>query len=291
VQMPFIDNAHEATAAIRAPWEITPSRLVSWWEMQEFSAYRFYAIGSYLAGLKNDLKHSNYKSIEAGSFGLSGPVGQVLQVIRGECELIGLTISIKCLDQISGKGQEGMAVSEFTDSLRHLGDIILWEMQGRLFMFIPSTRSERYEQEQAFGVTVSDSFRSSAFDIREAGNCFATARYTACVFHLMRVLEIGLVAFAGRFPAVSTKKENWQQIIEQIESEIRALPHAANKPSDWKEKLEQYSQAANTFMFFKDAWRNYTAHVRGKFTEDEADAIYRNVRSFMQQLAKIGVTE
>jgi len=58
---------------------------------------------------------------------------------------------------------------------------------------------------------------------------------------------------------VPTNKENWQQIIEKIESEIRAIPQAKIKPDGWKEKLEQYSQTANSFMFFKDAWRNYTA--------------------------------
>jgi hypothetical protein len=107
----------------------------------------------------------------------------------------------------------------------------------------------------------------------------------------MRVLEIGLVSFARLFPAVPTNKENWQQIIEKIESEIREMPKVAMKASDWKEKQEKYSQIANNFMFFKDAWRNYTAHARGKYTEDESDVIYRNVRSFMQGLTAQGISE
>jgi hypothetical protein len=69
------------------------------------------------------------------------------------------------------------------------------------------------------------------------------------------------------------------------------MPKATNKPPDWKDKLEKYSQIANNFMFFKDAWRNYTAHIRGKYTEDEADAIYRNVRAFMQGLVTVGLAE
>jgi hypothetical protein len=132
---------------------------------------------------------------------------------------------------------------------------------------------------------------AASFDVKEAGNCFASGRFTACVFHLMRVLEIGLIVFAKVFPAVPTSKENWQQIIEKIESEIRAMPSAAVKVADWKGKQEKYSQLANSFMFFKDAWRNYTAHVRGKYTEDESDGIYRNVRSFMQGLPAQGLSE
>jgi hypothetical protein len=52
-----------------------------------------------------------------------------------------------------------------------------------------------------------------------------------------------------------------------------------------------YSQIASSFMIVKDAWRNYTAHARGKYTEEEADAIYRNVGSFMKRLAEHGIHE
>ncbi|MGE0404985.1 MAG: hypothetical protein AB7O65_01705, partial [Candidatus Korobacteraceae bacterium] len=57
---------------------------------------------------------------------------------------------------------------------------------------------------------------------------------------------------------------------------------------DWKVKHEAYSQAASTFVFFKDAWRNYTAHARGKYLECEADTIFRNVGLFMAKLAQMG---
>jgi hypothetical protein len=103
--------------------------------------------------------------------------------------------------------------------------------------------------------------------------------------------EIGLLAFARLFPNVPTNKEDWQQIIEKIESEIRGMPQVVVKASDWKEKQEKYSQLATNFMFLKDAWRNYTAHARGKYTEDESDAIYRNVCTFMQGIVRLGVSE
>jgi hypothetical protein len=59
----------------------------------------------------------------------------------------------------------------------------------------------------------------------------------------------------------------------------------ANRKPTWKEDEEFYAQAASHFMFLKDAWRNYTAHARGKYTHEEAQAIMMNVRSFMQKLA------
>jgi hypothetical protein len=35
----------------------------------------------------------------------------------------------------------------------------------------------------------------------------------------------------------------------------------------------------------KDAWRNYTAHLRGKYDDQEAEDMLANVRGFMQKLA------
>ena len=42
-------------------------------------------------------------------------------------------------------------------------------------------------------VTCLTHFPGASFDVTEAGNCFAFERFTACVYHLMRVAEFGLV--------------------------------------------------------------------------------------------------
>ena len=61
-------------------------------------------------------------------------------------------------------------------------------------MFIPDRQAGYYEQEELFGSEVHTNFESTRDDVKEAGNCYATGRYTACVFHCMRVLEKGLHA-------------------------------------------------------------------------------------------------
>lgn len=47
-----------------------------------------------------------------------------------------------------------------------------------------------------FGEDVRDKFVGSSFEIDEAAKCFALSRPTACVFHLMRVMEIAVRAVA-----------------------------------------------------------------------------------------------
>lgn len=286
--MPKVSIERQIEAAGCQPWLECPYRLISWWAMEKFSAASYFAIARAL--------ESGMTSIDVGDhspalFKEGGEAWKALAPIVDGCRKIGLSVSMRCLDNFVRRGQQGLKHSEVREFIKELTDVIQWEMMDKVFMYLPPERASRYALSEPLGENAHKSFPSISFDATEAGNCFASARFTGCVFHLMRVLEIGLVAFAKLFPNVPTNKENWQIIIEKIESEIRDMPKAAVKVPDWKEKMEQYAQIANSFMFFKDAWRNYTAHARGKYTEDEADSIYRNVRSFMQGLAKTGLHE
>jgi hypothetical protein len=255
--------------------------------MEKFSAAHYFAIARALESGQDDEPYPDHRP---ELFTEGGDAWFVLTTILSHCEQIGLAVSIRCINEFLYKGQKGIEHSTVQELMRQLTNVIHWEMQEKTFMFLPPERASRYALVEPFGQEVHKSFSSIAFDTIEAGNCFASARFTACVFHLMRALELGLAAFAKLF-GVPSDHTNWHNIIEGIESKIRNMGNDPNKDSDWKTKQEQYAQIANSFMFFKDAWRNYTAHVRGKYTEDEADSIYRNVRSFMQGLAKAGLQE
>jgi hypothetical protein len=277
---------------------------VKWWDMERFSAQTFFMIGRLLERLKraaNPTKPFALSEAISPNPPIPPPPSQeeiesaagaielrqsILQAVSEACKGIGLTISVKQIDDIR-TNLTNYSPPEIENCFENLRKTVNWEMEDRLFMFIPPERAKFYDQYQSFGVDVDSKFPDTQFDVYEAGNCYSAGRWTACVFHLMRTLEVGLIAFGNLFPAVSCKKENWQQIIQNIEAEIRKIPQLAVKPLDWKGQLESYSQIANNFMFFKDAWRNYTAHARGKYTEEEAQTIYLNVKVFMQNLSKV----
>jgi len=253
--------------------------------MEKFMACGFYRIGSGLMMLKHlatdaaDPKQARETS------------AQFLAIIEECCRRIGLRLAVKSIQQLAAD-QSKLSGPEIATQLDEIERRINDEMEAHLFMYIPPSRAARYNDgiSQAFGAEVAAKFPSQSFDITEAGNCFAAARYTACVFHLMRVLEVALGVFGEEFGLVMSHT-NWAPIVEQIESEIRARQKTAHKTEDQKNRLESLSQAASSFMIFKDAWRNYTAHSRGKYTEEEADAIYRNVCSFCQRLTAMGFHE
>jgi hypothetical protein len=101
------------------------------------------------------------------------------------------------------------AVLELADSVEHYGEyvdlsnakagfvcrILHLELEGR--KFIQVERTDLYEQQSPiFGEKVLTEYPKAAYDISEAGKCLALGRGTACAFHLMRVIEVGI----GRYP-------------------------------------------------------------------------------------------
>jgi hypothetical protein len=132
-----------------------------------------------------------------------------------------------------------------------------------------------------FGEVVARAFSRATDDIEEAAQCIAFDRSTACVFHLMRVLELGMYALADNL-SVPNIQENWHNAIEQIEKAVRALPHGT---PDEKTDQQFYSDVAAHLFNVKDAWRNRTAHAGHVYTESKAVQIFENTRSFMRTLS------
>ena len=66
-------------------------------------------------------------------------------------------------------------------------------LNSKKFMFMPGEQAFYWENPVIFGNNFMNEFPEAAgIEAREAGNCFAAGRWTACVFHSMRVAEYGL---------------------------------------------------------------------------------------------------
>jgi hypothetical protein len=284
------------------PWQIAPYDLVSWWQMQQFSAWAFYYIGRYLEQLRVQYRIG---AITGGgdpafSFGratrsLEAEDNQglirVFEGIRDHCASISLQVAVDIVNgYIDDLSSGRIANHEHVErAVVTLDKIIQSEMRKRVFMFISPDKSRYYRQAHSFGELVNKAFPSIESDAERAGGCYATGFNTASVFHLMRVLESGLAVLATELQ-VACDRRNWENIINDIEAAVRKIkgPHAG---ADWKERQEQYSGAALNFRYFKDAWRNHVMHCRTKYDEGEALRIYEHVKDFMQHLERIGLHE
>lgn len=134
-----------------------------------------------------------------------------------------------------------------------------------------------------WGQDVADKFPSAAPEIEEAAKCLALTRPTACVMHLMRILELGLHSLADVFK-VPFANANWGTIIDQIEKQIKGIS-ANTHGASWKIEQQFYSEASAHFRVLKDAWRNHSMHIHERYSEERAETIYQSVRGFIQHLA------
>ncbi|MBU6508243.1 MAG: hypothetical protein KGQ82_12160, partial [Alphaproteobacteria bacterium] len=117
-------------------------------------------------------------------------------------------------------------------------------------------------------------------DISEAGKCLALNRWNAAVFHLMRVMEIALQKLGDVLNVSLVNEKQWQNILDEVNREIRKLDH----------KLPRTIALAEiSFHLYavKLAWRNEVMHPKQTYTHEEADAIFRNVRIFIRELAGV----
>jgi len=160
------------------------------------------------------------------------------------------------------------------------------ELRGRQFLALEPNKACYYGQRHQFGERVSNSFPSANADIEEAGNCLALDRHTACVFHLMRVLEVALRVIADTLndPNINPRTNpSWESILKKFRQELDK-PLAQRAP-EWKEDDVFFSGVSATLMSVKDAWRNPTMHVETTYDEPKALDILNAVGAFMRHIA------
>ena len=165
------------------------------------------------------------------------------------------------------------------------------DFSHHLLFAIPRSDSRYYEQRGSLfdthKVSVSTAFLSVLDDIEEAGKCYATDRSTACVFHLMHVVECGLrvLGKALNDPTLDPKTNpSWEKILSRCNKELEK-PYDKRSP-EWATKNQFFSEATANLRAVKDAWRNPSIHIEKKYDSDEALDVLNAVGAFMRQLAK-----
>jgi hypothetical protein len=140
-------------------------------------------------------------------------------------------------------------------------------------------------KEPLFGKDFQSAFPSAAFELDEAGKCLALDRSTASVFHLMRMMEIGLRAMSACLalpPPTKAGDRNWGSMLRAVNASIEAKTKAGTWRGDDK---ATFAELYASLEAVRIAWRNATMHVENKYTDDEAEHIFITVKGFMKKLA------
>lgn len=129
-----------------------------------------------------------------------------------------------------------------------------------------------------FGTVVAARIPKASDDISEGGKCFATGRYTASVFHLMRAMEAAVQKMSERLEIPNVERE-WGKLLSDIHKKI--------EPMEKGETRDNWSQVHANLYHVKQAWRNDTMHPKATYTEEEAREVFDAMKAFMRHLASM----
>jgi hypothetical protein len=219
-----------------------------------------------------------------------------LKDMRKECETLMLGDTVDRIDFIESEVIRKGDRYSYADTLKdldHLSHSFSGGLRKRFFFGIRDENKEYFHADDLAGPKVNSAFPLCSSEIKNAGNCYALEQDDACVFHCMCALEVALRVLAYKLGVIfsgTLDLQNWQNIIENIEGEIKKLEKLP-KSTHKSETLKFLSGAAMQFRWFKDAWRNHVMHGRDIYDPGKASSILDHVREFMQALAEGGLAE
>ncbi|MDT7041467.1 hypothetical protein [Candidatus Nitronereus thalassa] len=252
--------------------------------MLQFSVDRYIAISSRLTSVIRLIERAEYRYEKINDKTLASSREEVGE-IKEDCRGVPLKSCVTKLEDIEKTIDGSPTYDELALQYKEFYKCLYDEISEKLFLCIPTEKQQFYLKPlETFGVNVSR-FESAREDIEEAGKSYATSRNTACVFHLMRVIEIGLRVLAKHFH-LSDEQINWELIMKKIQDKIHEIDQLPKEftPEIWQSDHRFYSEAAMHLTLLQDAYRNFVIHNHEQYNDTGALAIYNHASSFMKHL-------
>ena len=278
------------------PWKGNFYQLISLWEIMDY----LQAYADQIANFLSVLVSYEYKyKFDLSKELISDFDNEILEgwfkSIKRQSKELGLNISVKQI-YAAQRVLRSNDAHNLPIALEKVRETMLYELQSVMFLHIRPESEEYYEEkhlfeEELFGQKVNDNFGSAIRDIKEAGKCFALRRYTACVFHLMRVVEIGLRALAKDRRVTFTKTKNAPLELRELKEMFEGLENAEKQIQGYPKTAAReaqfafYHSAMNDLRAFKNLYRSRTMHAREFYDREQAYKAMIRVASFMKTLS------
>lgn len=265
-------------------------RIVSLWNMLELHATSFMAATTQLSRLHQIIQQSGGGYAEALLPDTILAVNPMIEAFESEASRIGAKLACIAAERLRERVNAVPAQVTWGglgDALREIesrfGDHLIFV---KLFV-VPDGQSQLFEgAEQLLGEPTAAAYPSAWFDCEEAAKCLVFGRGTACVFHSMRLLEIGLKAFAKFLEIpdpVRATDRSWGSILSAIKTKIdRKYPAKERFPGTAGTFAESVYVSLDAI---KGPWRNSTMHVENVYADDEAGYILGCSARLIQKMA------
>jgi hypothetical protein len=175
-----------------------------------------------------------------------------------------------------------LSLDHFLDEINQLEVRIEEDLRGRKFLFMDPALSGYWDQPDFFGLGAK--FKDAQADIKEAGNCLALSQGTACLFHLMRAMEVAVRRLSKRLNVTITPHTTWRQMTGLMDDQIRKKPE---NTAVLKRKKNDWEAARANLHHVGSVWRNNTMHPATTYTPSQARDVFQAVRVFMTALAAL----
>jgi hypothetical protein len=185
-------------------------------------------------------------------------------------------------------------ITDLKPRAEELQSVIFDEMNKHLFFWVPVGRARYYEYpedksrwdeaEKAIEGRIRERFGRAATEINFARECYALARWTPCVFHLMRACEVGVKAlYKSLNQPPPSLASSWGKMLEAMNKQL-ALK-VSERYGDWAAHPDFFNHATNDIRAIKLAWRDTTMHVESDYNESDALKALNAVTSFFEHLS------
>lgn len=169
--------------------------------------------------------------------------------------------------------------SRMTDECELITVLVLSRQQKNMF---------HSAADEIAGWPITNEFPDAARELEEAARCYALERSTAAVYHGMRMLEIGLLAFAKHLGLPEPEKpaqRNWSIMLQSIKGHIdENYPSKQRMPGNLGAVYEDIYTSLDTV---KNPWRNATMHIDAFYQDAEARHIINNVIVFLTKIYQL----
>jgi hypothetical protein len=267
-------------------------RLRSLWEMLEKHALLFMQATTAFVEAKYIIAVTAREQVDTGEARAQiRTIGQhAIHYLKRACILSEIDGIMPEIDRVSASFDHlvslpGYNLETVAQTVKHLLSRIHDELTSQHYFHLDQRDVQFYVAEYPFGLHVAEKFVSATEDISEAGKCLALQRPTACVFHLMRVMERGVQALGKKLKVkIKVRDETWHQIMLHVNNAVVAMP---SKSGPQKTKKSKYAGAASHLQTVRLAWRNEVMHPKQTYTRGEAFDIFSASKVFMTSLAEI----
>jgi hypothetical protein len=178
-------------------------------------------------------------------------IASQFSALTRSAEAMGANVTAKTANIAAAKlrrRKKGISAGDLAELNRQLRSVLSLEFDDVELYCLNAGSSAFYSPKAPlFGQDVEARIPKANDDISEAGKCFATARYTASVFHLMRAMEAAVRALTENLGIDNIERE-WGKLLSDIGKKVEEMPKGAVR-NDW-------SQAHANLYHVKQAWRN-----------------------------------